>query len=115
VTDYKPCDPEAPDQMSPKVSRLREKLVECFRKAADTKCIVFTKQRHTARLLGDLFIQLGIQNLRPGVLIGIRSADDAGMNTSFRQQFTTLVKFRTGELNCLVSFTHGSEASYPNS
>jgi endoribonuclease Dicer len=102
VMKYKILSPHSPNQMSPKVSRLCEGLTTYFERPTDTKCIVFTRQRHTARLLGDLFMHLGIRNLRPGVLIGVRSGDDAGMNTSFRQQFVTLANFRTGEINCLV-------------
>lgn len=109
VMKYKILSPHSPNQMSPKVSRLCEGLTTYFERPTDTKCIVFTRQRHTARLLGDLFMHLGIRNLRPGVLIGVRSGDDAGMNTSFRQQFVTLANFRTGEINCLFATSVAEE------
>lgn len=102
VATYRLRSHDISHQLSPKVQLLREKLSQYFERASDTKCIVFTKQRHTARLLGDLFTSLDIPNLRPGVLIGIRSSDDAGMNTTYHQQFRAMMRFRKGELNCLV-------------
>ncbi|KAL2001634.1 hypothetical protein VTN02DRAFT_1519 [Thermoascus thermophilus] len=50
-----------------------------------------------------------MQHLRPGVLIGTRSGDDAGVNSTSRQQFTTLARFRTGELNCLFATSVAEE------
>ena len=38
----------------------------------------------------------------PGVLVGIRSGDVAGMNTTYRQQFKVMTEFRKGGINCLV-------------
>lgn len=102
VKDHRLSSPDAVNQLSSKVQVLRQELSRYFERPTDAKCIIFTKKRYTARLLGDLFSRLGIQHLRPGVLIGTRSGDDAGVNSTSRQQFTTLMKFRTGELNCLV-------------
>lgn len=97
--------PNVPGELSPKVQLLRQKLIKYFEHPTETKCIVFTQKRYTAKMLFDLFSTLEIPYLRPGVLIGVRSGDIVGMNVSFRQQFLALVKFRSGEINCLVSST----------
>jgi endoribonuclease Dicer len=97
---------DLPQQLSSKVLLLFQKLSKYYETPTDTKCIVFTDQRHTARLLGDLFARIGSQHLRTGVLIGVRSSDYGGMNISFREQILTLMRFRNGELNCLVSLPH---------
>lgn len=95
-------DPGFPGELSPKVQLLCDELKACFGHSPDTKCIVFTKKRYTARMLFELLTKLEIPFIRPGVLIGVRSSDVAGMNVTFRQQFLALVKFRSGEINCLV-------------
>lgn len=95
--------PYAPGTLSPKVQLLRREIGKHFEFPTKTKCIVFTKMRYTARILFELFSELKMPYLRPGVLVGIRSSDLAGMNITFRQQFIALVKFRRGEINCLVS------------
>lgn len=93
---------DAPGSLSPKVRFLREELGKHFESPTDTKCIVFTKMRYTARILFELFEDLKMPHLRPGVLVGVRSSDPAGMNITFRQQFIALLKFRRGDINCLV-------------
>lgn len=90
---------------SPKVRLLYQRLSMYFERHTDTKCIVFTSQRHTARILGDLFSRMRPKHLRPGWLIGVRSHDSEGMRVSHRQQFLTLLAFRKGDLNCLVRST----------
>lgn len=92
--------------LSPKVRRLHTELLRYFERHTDTKCIVFTEQRHTARILCDLFSKIGTQHLRPGVLIGARSDSFGGMNISFRQQVLEVVAFRKGDVNCLVNDSH---------
>lgn len=92
----------APGELSPKVQLLRKELGKYFGQPTETKCIVFTQKRYTAKILLELFTAFDIPFLRPGVLVGVRTGDIAGMNTSFRQQFVALVKFRKGEINCLV-------------
>lgn len=90
-------------ELSPKVQLLCEKLREHFKESPETKCIVFTRQRNTAKALLQVCEQLNISNLHPGVLVGSRNGEVVGMNTTFHQQILTLVKFRQGEINCLVS------------
>lgn len=89
-------------QLSSKVEFFLEKLTKHFGESTDKKCIVFTQRRNTARALMRLCETLKIPNLRPGVLIGVRSSDITG-SVTFRHQFLVLVKFRQGEINCLVS------------
>lgn len=90
-------------QLSPKVELFLTRLAEHFAESKDKKCIVFTKRRNTAKTLLRLCEELDIPNLRPGVLVGARNSDITG-NITFRDQFLVLVKFRQGEVNCLVSF-----------
>ncbi|KAE8352631.1 ATP-dependent helicase dcl1 [Aspergillus coremiiformis] len=100
---------DAPGELSNKVQLLRKELFKSFEHPTETKCIVFTQKRYTAKMLFDLFKTLGIPYLRPGVLIGVRSGDIVGMNVSFRQQFLALIKFRSGEINCLFATSVAEE------
>ncbi|GAA83316.1 hypothetical protein AKAW_01431 [Aspergillus luchuensis IFO 4308] len=109
VKDYEFSSPETFGQLSPKVQVLREELAHYFGRPTETKCIVFTQKRYTALILSELFQTLNIPFIRPGVLIGVRSGDLAGMNITFRQQFISLVKFRTGEINCLFATSVAEE------
>ncbi|GLA21175.1 Dicer-like protein 1 [Aspergillus niger] len=109
VKSYAFSSPETFGQLSPKVQVLREELARYFGRQTETKCIVFTQKRYTALILAELFQTLNIPFLRPGVLIGVRSGDLAGMNITFRQQFISLVKFRTGEINCLFATSVAEE------
>jgi endoribonuclease Dicer len=103
VESHPPNDPGAPEALSSKVRVLWKEISQCFGQETNTKCIVFTEKRYTAKVLFDLFTVLNVPGLRPGVLIGVRSSDRIGMNVTFRQQILTMVRFRTGEINCLVS------------
>lgn len=94
--------PTSPEELSSKVQVLRKGLQTYFERASNTKCIVFVEKRLTAKILFELFTELKIPNLRPGVLIGLRSGDGVGMNMTYRQLFLTVIKFRNGEINCLV-------------
>ena len=102
VKSHEFSHPNVSGELSPKVQLLRRELEKHFGKPTETKCIVFTEKRYTAKSLLELFTILDIPHLRPGMLVGVRSGDIAGMNNSFRQQFISLVKFRKGEINCLV-------------
>lgn len=102
VSRYSFSNPNTPGELSPKVQLLRKELSNRFCHSTDSKCIVFTQKRYTAKILHELFTALDIPFLRPGVLVGVRSGDIMGMNSSFRQQFVSLIKFRKGEINCLV-------------
>jgi endoribonuclease Dicer len=58
-------------QLSSKVLALASKLRERFERTTFDKCIVFVKQRYTAKLLADLFAspQIGTPHLRVGSLV----------------------------------------------
>ncbi|KAL4802295.1 hypothetical protein BDV18DRAFT_164119 [Aspergillus unguis] len=107
--NYTLRSPEEPNQLSKKVQVLRKKLTDHYQRDPDTKCIVFTTMRYTALMLLELFNALNIPNLRPGLLIGVRSDDLTGANISFRQQFLALVNFRSGEINCLFATSVAEE------
>ncbi|KAK2766939.1 Dicer-like protein 1 [Arachnomyces sp. PD_36] len=97
------------DQLSPKVLHLFQELSRYYETPTDTKCIVFTKERLTAKLLEDLFGRIGSHHLHAGVLIGTGSSDYGGTNVSVREQVLTLMKFRNGELNCLFATSVAEE------
>ncbi|KAB8229093.1 putative RNA helicase/RNAse III [Aspergillus alliaceus] len=109
VKDHSFNSPNAPGELSPKVQVLRKELTKHFEHPKETKCIIFTQKRYTAKMLFDLFNTLEIPYLRPGILIGVRSGGIVGMNVSFRQQFLALVKFRSGEINCLFATSVAEE------
>ena len=91
------------NSISSKVLLLQRYLHLVFEKPSDAKCIVFVKRRYTARLLGELFARIGAPHLRLGILIGTRQGEAGDVKVTFRQQVVTLMKFRKGELNFLVS------------
>lgn len=61
----------SPVQLSSKAMKLADYLRERFERTTDDKCIVFVKQRYTARLLADLFASpdIGTPHLRVGALV----------------------------------------------
>ncbi|KAH8705121.1 putative RNA helicase/RNAse III [Talaromyces proteolyticus] len=96
--------------LSPKVQLLYQNLSKHFEKLPNSKCIVFTKQRHTAKILEDVFKELSVSTMRPGVLIGLsKSGDSLGTNTTYHQQFKTMMRFKKGELNCLFATSVAEE------
>ncbi|KAL6238625.1 hypothetical protein BDW75DRAFT_247011 [Aspergillus navahoensis] len=102
-------NPDGRDQLSHKVQVLRGKLAEHYGENPETKCIVFTTMRYTALMLLELFKALDITHLRPGLLIGARTDCSTGANISFREQFLALVRFRSGEINCLFATSVAEE------
>ncbi|KAJ5177896.1 uncharacterized protein N7500_000595 [Penicillium coprophilum] len=98
-----------PSDLSSKVEMLMRKLQEQFSNSPDTKCIVFTERRNTAKVLLQLCEKVQIPNLRPDVLVGLRKGDALGMNSTFRRQFLVLVKFRKSEVNCLFATSVAEE------
>ncbi|QQK44191.1 Helicase, C-terminal [Penicillium digitatum] len=98
-----------PSDLSPKLELLMGKLQEQFAKSPDTKCIVFTQRRNTAKVMLQLCEKLQIPNLRPEILVGVRKGDAIGMNSTFRRQFLVLAKFRKSEVNCLFATSVAEE------
>jgi len=109
IKDYLSDQAFEPMGLSSKVELLLRKLSEQFSKWPNTKCIVFTERRNTAKVLLQLCKVRDIPNLRPDVLVGLRRGDAIGTNSTFRGQFLALIKFRKGEVNCLVSIIMASE------
>ncbi|EFR03219.1 hypothetical protein MGYG_06219 [Nannizzia gypsea CBS 118893] len=111
IKDHEFGDPIAnPKLLSPKVLLLRDELLRRFKENPDTRCIVFTAQRHTARILRDLFQKIRSQYIRPNLLVGVRSGGDKiGLDISFREQFLNVIAFRKGEINCLFATSVAEE------
>lgn len=97
--------------LSHKVLELCNYLKGRFERPTDDKCIVFVEQRYTAMLLNQLFAHpnIGTPYLLPGFLIGAMTDDVGDVNVNFRQQVLTLVRFRTGRLNCLFATSVAEE------
>ncbi len=97
------------NDLSPKVLLLLRYLALTFEKPTDTKCIIFVKRRNTARLLRNLLNHLGTDHLRPETLTGSGYGAVGDVKISFRQQVLTLLKFRKGEVNCLIATSIAEE------
>jgi len=97
------------NNLSPKVALLHQYLKLRFEKPTDAKCIIFVKRRKTARLLALMFENIGTHHLRPDLLIGSGSGDFGDVRVSFRQQVLTLMKFKKGEINCLIATSIAEE------
>jgi endoribonuclease Dicer len=102
VKNYGFQDPWAQGQLSSKVRLLVERLAMQFGTSDNKKCIVFTERRNTAKALLRLCEVLKIQNLRPGILVGVRKSDITG-NVTFRRQFEVRGQFQDGTVNCLFA------------
>ena len=95
--------------LSPKVLLLHHYLQLIYEKPTDAKCIIFVKRRYTARLLGHAFGQIGSPHMRLDLLMGNRAGELGDVKFSFRQQVLTLLKFRKGDLNCLIATSIAEE------
>jgi endoribonuclease Dicer len=102
VKNHEFQDPWAQGQLSSKVRLLVERLAMHFGTSDNKKCIVFTERRNTAKALLRLCEVLKIQNLRPGILVGVRKSDITG-NVTFRRQFEVRGQFQDGTVNCLFA------------
>lgn len=97
--------------LSSKVHLLLRLLKDSFKEpGAKIRCIVFVDMRWTAKLLADLLQQsiIEIPSLKVGVLMGANN-EDGYSQTSFRQQLMTIIKFKTGELNCIFATSVAEE------
>ena len=91
------------NSVSSKVICLQGYLNSVFERPTDARCIVFVKQRYTARLLAEIFMRIGSPHMKLGLLIGSNAGEAGETKFSVRKQVLTLMKFRKGDLNCLVS------------
>lgn len=97
------------EDLSSKVLKLHEYLQLYYETLTDTRCLVFVERKSTASLLKLVFDRIGWPNLKTGILVGSNARNTDGLQTSFKQQVTTLVKFRSGELNCLFATSVAEE------
>lgn len=97
--------------LSSKVKVLAKYLMERYERPTDDKCIVFVKQRYTARLLASLFSHPNMKTpyLSVSSLVGTRHGDATDLNTSFREQVITMMNFRKGVVNCLFATSVAEE------
>lgn len=98
-----------PSDLSDKVQKLHTYLNACYGRSTDDRCIVFVEQRSTAYLLHQVFEKIGGPHLRAGLLIGANSGRLDDVQSTFRGQVVTLIKFRKGELNCLFATSVAEE------
>lgn len=91
-----------PGCLSLRVLALLNKLQEHFERSDDHKCLVFVERRATARLLNEVVQRLCSSNIRSGILTGTNTSNLDSMKYSHHAQALAMMKFRKGELNCLV-------------
>lgn len=73
------------------------------------RCIVFVEKRWTAKLLADFFINYrNLLGLKVGSLMGANTLDGSS-ETSFREQIKTIIKFKSGSLNCIFATSVAEE------
>ncbi|QSZ34569.1 hypothetical protein DSL72_006163 [Monilinia vaccinii-corymbosi] len=99
------------NNLSTKVVALLSILKDRFQRPTHDKCIVFVRQRYTARILATLLStpEAGTQFLKAAPLVGTTSAEAGEMNITFRSQTLTMHNFRNGELNCLIATSVAEE------
>lgn len=95
--------------LSDRVQKLHTYLNACYGRSTDDRCIVFVEQRSTAYLLHQVLRKIGGPHLRAGLLIGANSGRLDDVQSTFRGQVVTLMKFRKGELNCLFATSVAEE------
>jgi endoribonuclease Dicer len=109
VEDYIFRRPKANlDDLSTKVEELHRFLTEHYDKDLKNRCIIFVEQKATARMLVEVFNEIGAKNLRPGLLTG-HAAKEGDARVSFRQQVLTMTAFRKGTINCLFATSVAEE------
>ena len=97
------------NSISPKLKALIDYLNNDFASKELGKCIIFVQQRWTARLVEQAICHLGVQYIRPDVLIGTRTGDAGDLKFHFRRQLNSLNNFRKSETNCLIATSIAEE------
>jgi endoribonuclease Dicer len=95
--------------LSHKVQQLCAFLKQHYERSTNDCCIVFVEQRATAYLLHKVFEKVGGSHLHPGLLVGASNGRLDDIESTFRSQVVTLIKFRKGELNCLFATSVAEE------
>jgi endoribonuclease Dicer len=96
------------DSISSKVFELHRFLCEHYNDDLQNRCIVFVERKATARMLKEIFHEIGATYLKPDILTGY-AAKSGDANISFRQQVLTMSQFRKGEINCLFATSVAEE------
>lgn len=110
VTKYDFGKPRADlSDLSHKVRRLHDFLACHYERPSNYRCIVFVEQRSTAYLLRQVFEAIGGPHLHSGLLMGAGNNRLDDVQSTFRDQVVTLIKFRKGELNCLFATSVAEE------
>ncbi|KEQ88133.1 dicer-like protein 1 [Aureobasidium pullulans EXF-150] len=110
VTNHEFGRPRADlSDLSNKVQQLYNYLGHHYERPSDYRCIVFVEQRSTAYLLHKVFDTIGSTHLSAGLLIGAGNGRLDDVQSTFRNQVVTLIKFRKGELNCLFATSVAEE------
>ncbi|KAG5926849.1 hypothetical protein E4U42_002900 [Claviceps africana] len=80
-------------------------LRDAFSAGKTKRCIVFVQKRYVAFLLSDIFAQpeIRLQNMSCSFVVGSQNVSSSIANMSVRDQFQTLLRFQTGEVNCLFA------------
>ncbi|ATZ56090.1 BcdcL1 [Botrytis cinerea B05.10] len=99
------------NNLSTKVVALLSILKDRFQRPTNDKCIVFVKERYTARLLASLLStpEAGTPFLKAAPLVGTTSASAGEMHITFRSQTLTMHNFRNGKINCLIATSVAEE------
>ncbi|MBD3189207.1 MAG: DEAD/DEAH box helicase [Candidatus Heimdallarchaeota archaeon] len=90
----------------PKIPKLLEIVTETINQSPDSRVLVFTQYRNSAKKLAEILNEL--EPLKVSRFVGQASkADDKGF--SQKEQLEIMQKFREGILNCLVATSVGEE------
>ncbi|NHJ05632.1 MAG: DEAD/DEAH box helicase [Candidatus Heimdallarchaeota archaeon] len=90
----------------PKIPELEKYVGDSIKTSPDSKILVFTQYRNSAKLLADILNK--ISNIRASRFVGQTSkSGDKGF--SQKEQLEIMQQFRDGELNCLVATSVGEE------
>ncbi|EDN98888.1 hypothetical protein SS1G_13747 [Sclerotinia sclerotiorum 1980 UF-70] len=97
--------------LSTKVVALLSILKDRFQRPTNDKCIVFVRERYTARLLASLLStpEAGTPFLKVAPLVGTTSTSAGEMHITFRSQTLTMHDFRNGKINCLIATSVAEE------
>ncbi len=93
---------------SSKIGKLNKYLSREFERSSSNRCIVFVERRHTAQLLSAVFAKKKNTHLRPASLVGSNGKGNED-SVSYRAQVMTMIKFRSGEINCLFATSVAEE------
>lgn len=108
--DFKPGRPSSRN-LSSKVLCLIQILRERFQEPTSDKCIVFVRQRYTARLLEILLGREDIRTpyLKVAMIVGSNAGQAGNTGFTFRAQALSLDQFRNGVVNCLIATSVAEE------